>query len=136
MSMHSICGSAVVAKYERPFVKIGRPARENSSSVASCKLPFGRPSLIFMVAPPVVQWLPHLCRLRKQRLGEAGARALVTDEPCALDFDVQQKRVAVAISSDGYHLEPVARSLSFCPQLLAAAAEECSVARTERALAG
>ena len=52
----------------------------------------------------------------------------MADQPCSLDLDLQQKRVAIAIGSRGNKLEPVPRSLSFHPKLVASAAEKRHVA--------
>ena len=48
--MHSISGSSTVGKYDRELTYRLKPARAKSCTVASCREPFGMPSLSFMFA--------------------------------------------------------------------------------------
>ena len=129
--MQSISGSAVVAKYDRPLVYAGRPARANS-----CKRRFLQTALGNSDAQL------HRASLRSERrfvlhgdyFGEARARAAMADHARAFDFDPHQQRVAVAVRLSRDDSQAVARAFALRPQLIAGAAEERHIALGKRSL--
>ena len=67
-------------------------------------------------------------RRHGNRLRETRARAFVADDAFALDFNLDQERIAVAIRAGGNHFQAIAGSFAFSPKLVAGAAIKSYVA--------
>src|SRR5947209_981394 len=67
-------------------------------------------------------------------LRETRSSAAMADQSLPLHLNTQQQRIVVAIGLRRDHPQPVSRSFSLHPKLSPCPAEECHVARIERAL--
>src|SRR5258708_1113470 len=112
--MHSISTSSICGKYERPLAKMRQPARSNSATVASSRLPLGIARLSLGMIHPLV--------CQRDRLRKAAHRALVAHQSVALDLDAKQQRIVVAVGRRGDDAQAVAARLALHPELVTGAA--------------
>src|SRR6478609_9351348 len=94
-----------------------QPARLKSEIVASCRLPFGRPSRSLLATGGLFLTNSTQCN----RLGKAAHCALMANKPIALNLHAKKERVIVAIRRRGHDSQPIAAGFALHPKLLASA---------------
>src|ERR1022692_4540641 len=100
-----------------------QPARLKRASVASCRLPLGKPSRSLLATG----CLRNLAR-RCNRTRETTHGAFVANQAISLNSDAKQQSVVVAVGGCGDDAKPVAAGFTFHPELLAGTAPESNKA--------
>src|SRR5580698_1190236 len=96
-----------------------QPARLKRASVASCRLPLGKPSRSLLATGHLRDVAGRFNWARETAHG-----AFMANQAIALDGDAKQQRVIVAIDGCGDDTKAIAAGFALHPELLAGAAPE------------